>query len=375
MSRLENILSHLPDWLKMKQDETALGYKFIESFGLSLEEIEDVFGDLEKNLSINGADTSIPDVVYEVALDLDGENYFILSDMTVSKTVSEFFGATDETIIYDTGKNTVYINNISDPFATVVINVYSPKRDYVGEIMYDEEGSLMQGDYVCTISKVPSVHNVWNCFDEFGFMVGVRRYLGETNESFKTRVINFMISEPGSNSESVKSSIANQLGVTPDSIEICNMNDVEKYDDNDNVSNAFMNYILLLKKQQEYLNLKWDKTISDITMTNIDYVPRLYNDILSQIDEKYIQSGIGDADDLKTFLPQTDAYNQDFTAELALTGEIKNITKFYPQHSFGFMAEATGTKLGNILKPKEVLYSVAASKSITTQGEVTASSS
>lgn len=191
----------------------------------------------------------------------------------------------------------------------------------------------------------------FNWFDELGLRVGVTRLYLEENDSFKERILDAFKNPIGTDKESFKKTLRRELnlwkafGATPDANyagatpEVLEINDIISstpyFDPDGNPTNKFVELVeeLNINYPNNWGYFKFDEAIWDYAGLQQDGVGRLsaryYDD---DIDTPYYQPGIGDQDDLRLSIRQTDATPVYFETELVATGRkiIGSTPGYYP---------------------------------------------
>jgi len=163
------------------------------------------------------------------------------------------------------------------------------------------------------IFNTPEVFNVWNCFDEFGLLLSLSRIPGETNSTYKDRLLDVYTNPANSTYSGLRYGIARELGLSYDDVSIENLSDLADPDYTNNILNDDENAIGT--KLESYVDevyahnpIFWGTVISDESYwDSIDeqdgaagysYLPHLWDPNASGIHNKWQHGGIGDNDDL-----------------------------------------------------------------------------
>jgi hypothetical protein len=161
------------------------------------------------------------------------------------------------------------------------------------------------------IVSVPEVYNIWNCFDEFGLILGLPRIAGERNYAYKSRLLNVYTNPANSTYLGLKNGISRELGLSISDITIEKLSDLMDPNYSNNLLNSDGH--ALGTKLVDYANEVYDH--NPIFFGNIicdesywdgvdektngyDFLPHLWDPKASGIHDKWQCGGIGDSDDL-----------------------------------------------------------------------------
>lgn len=374
MAKIDKIIRHIPDWIKMAHDNSANGYKLLEGLSISLDEANELMDELENNLYIATANTNIPDYIHKIEIpQLEGTPSRILTIETNVELVNSTYKLlTSKTMVgmFDRFNAVLYINNYDN--SHVKIDVYEVAVDSALMPMTDNNGNYQPGNFLTSCEDTPVLHHIWNCFDEFALLFGIRRLDGERNIDLKRRIVSAILNPPGSNRSGMASSLARELDTSPRDISFKTFEDMEVYNKNNDLSEEFLNYINTIKDIKTLKIAKWDTEIIDDSIYSVQYVPRIYNNILDEIPDKFIKSGIGDVSDLVITAPQSEKVEQPFNCYIGLTADKKNSFKYYPRHEFRMIVRASGIKMDSMFKPKDINFTVLASPNREVEFSITA---
>ena len=161
------------------------------------------------------------------------------------------------------------------------------------------------------IVSTPTVYNVWNCFDEFGLILGLPRIPGEKNKEYKDRLLDVYKNPSNSTYEGMKRGISRELGLDYNSISVERLSDLLNPDYAGNLLNSDGNALgtPLEKYADEVYDhnpMFWGNVISDEsywdgvdqTTSGYTYLPHIWDPSASGIYPKWQTGGIGDQDDL-----------------------------------------------------------------------------
>jgi hypothetical protein len=183
------------------------------------------------------------------------------------------------------------------------------------------------------------LYHTWNCIDDLGETVDLRRHNGESNTSFRTRIKDTYINKPGTSVEAFKKAIRRELNLwqfenaTPDSYyvgatpSVLEMSDIEKdplyFTERGLPTQKFKDLVEELASKYpltwgyfRYNQAYWDQ--DGLKREGFDYLPRQFD--ATPISEEYLDSGVGDGNDLFLFKPDFIAPQIDFTTRLKVRG-------------------------------------------------------
>ena len=163
--------------------------------------------------------------------------------------------------------------------------------------------------YISTIT--PTVYNVWNCFDEFGLLLGLPRIAGENNRQYKARLLDVYANPANSTYQGLINGISRELGVSQNDVQAYALSDLMNPNASGNILNSDGNAIgtpLEKYAKEVYDNnpIFWGNVIADesywdgVDKTTNGYVflPHIWDPVASGILPKWQGGGIGDHDDL-----------------------------------------------------------------------------
>ena len=161
------------------------------------------------------------------------------------------------------------------------------------------------------IVSTPEIYNIWNCFDEFGLLLGLPRIPGERNYEYKQRLLDVYINPANATYIGLKNGISRELGLSAADIEIERLSDLmdSTYDGNlfnseghalgtklvdyaDDVYDHNPIFFGNIINDESY----WDGV--DESTNGYSFLPHIWDPKASGIYEKWQVGGIGDNDDL-----------------------------------------------------------------------------
>lgn len=209
--------------------------------------------------------------------------------------------------------------------------------------------SLTVNDDVDIASNQEPFH-FWNQFDELGLFVGLDRMYLENNESFRLRILDVYQNRGSVGVEGFKNVLYRELGMlneTYEDIEILSMEDIEedpKYFAPDGLpakdENGAFPFVDLVRSistlfPSTWGNFRWDNALWDVAGKDYEgygVVPYRYDAELAP--ERYLQSGVGDGNDLFVHHPDTVTGPQEFEWTLKARTRRKKLVPEYPRIDF-----------------------------------------
>ncbi|MCR3758655.1 Low copy number virion structural protein [Clostridium felsineum] len=209
----QKIISALPYWFEIrKYPEKAIGAKFLEVFGIELQEVFDILDYAYKQTRIDTADMDFTNIVYKTVLpyNVNSNNVTCVrsKDTVLAKvgSIGKFFGINSNDLSYPE----LYENNVY--FIDDSKNILYVKHNY--DALKSNEAGFIQ--VLCTDKSYTlplSIYKVWNFFDEFGLLLDCPRLYGETNAEYKMRILDVFKNPAGSNKEGLMNAIARELNM------------------------------------------------------------------------------------------------------------------------------------------------------------------
>jgi hypothetical protein len=161
------------------------------------------------------------------------------------------------------------------------------------------------------IVQTPEVYNVWNCFDEFGLLLGLPRIPGEKNSDYKARLLDVYTNPANSTYQGLIYGIARELGISTSSVSIERLGDLMDSSYSGNLLNSDGNAIgtKLVDYADEVYDhnpIFWGNIIADESYWDgVDeekngyyYLPHIWDPTSVGVYGKWQAPGIGDNDDM-----------------------------------------------------------------------------
>lgn len=214
----KKIQDKLPYWFtKMRTDETSVGAQFLNVFGLALEDVEYITNYAYDQTNIKDIDIEQISTVYKFFIpgsinkDYDIFINSVLHICTEVDNLQDFFIG-----LYNEETNSEV--DFPDPFFVD----YEKHVIYVRHA-YDVDDNYEYGKLTVKISKNENIifddivklelHPVWNFFDEFGLLLGLKRLRKESNYNFKNRILDVFRYKANSTKDGLINGIAMELGL------------------------------------------------------------------------------------------------------------------------------------------------------------------
>ena len=359
-------MAKFPSWMKMAKDTNSVGAQFLDVFGLTFKEFEEEMNEAVRNFYITTANTEVIDWIYKIPLiheevtdatgSLDIQEVHILEhdgrQVNVSRSphVQNFYHRNAQTPNYwlDRANETIYLridlNEVADldsPFESIVING-SPHYNLF-------------------------LHHVWNLFDEFGLLVGLKRHHKEMNMFFKDRILDVFRNPGNTSREGIQDGIERELDLAPGSIQIKNLDNIEENDSlmftDGKPTRKLMEYA---KKVNETLKYSWDEMNLDqaywfsISQEDIaiEYLPHIWDIETDKFEDKEYQSGIGFGDDLYVHKPYEQERHRPVKVSVGLMGYVDDYEEVHPEITFKYKIYAKGKIIEKEYLPQNFRYTI-----------------
>lgn len=365
-----NLMSKFPSWMKMAKDTESLGAQFLDVFGITFEDFQNEIDNAVENFYINTANTEIIDWIYKVPLITekvkDANGAIILDEVYIETfegqrlpvkryaNVQGFYHRNANLPCYwlDIRNATLYlrynlddVQDMDNPFKSIVIN---------GTQHYN----LI-------------LHHVWNVFDEFGLLLGLRRLYKENNLFFKQRILDVFINPGNSSRSGIANGIERELNLEHGQVIIENLDNVEEDDSltlpDGTPTRKLMKYA---KKVNETLKYSWNELNLDkaywfsISQDDIaiHYLPHIWDVDMSSFDKKDFQSGVGYGDDLLVNKPTEESSTRNVKVSIGLIAYYQGYEEIYPEITFKYKIYAKGKIIEKDYLPQNYKYTIEAAE-------------
>ena len=365
-----NLMAKFPSWMKMAKDPESIGAQFLDVFGVTFQDFEDEMNEAVRNFYITTANTEIIDWIYKVPLineevvdstgHLDIQEVYILDEegnqtnVNRSPHVQNFYHRNAKKPNYwlDRANETIYLRmdldevvDLDHPFKSLVIN----------------------GSPHYTLF----LHQVWNMFDEFGLLVGLKRHYKETNLFFKERILDVFRNPGATNRTGLQAGIERELGLEPGIVKIKNFDNIEQDDSlmytDGQPTRKLMEYA---KKVNETLKYSWDEMNLDqaywfsISQENIaiDYLPHIWDIETDKFKKEDFQSGVGFGEDLYVHKPYEQDRHRPVKVSIGLMGYVDDYEEIHPEITFKYKIYAKGKIIDKEYQPQDFKYTIEAAE-------------
>lgn len=365
----ENMQSMLPQWMKMAKDPDSVGAQFLDSFGIEFVEVENYLNNCLKNQYIGQLNIGDIDFCYKVPLALPkvldmSADLLIDIDLVVDDvkqkaiqvhTLREFYESEESVAIIDRQEGYVYVNPNNELTETNVMEPF----DY---IVIDETNHY---EYF--------LHHIWNVFDEFGLLLGLRRLPAERNESFRNRILDVFVNPGNATKTGLVNGIARELGIDKSEIQVGSLADK-------NYLNGLMNsdgtpskrltdYVTKINNSLGFAwgSMNWGEAYwrsIEESKVGFYYLPHIWDGYSPLWKDHEIQSGIGGGQDLKVLAPREESSTREFKTYVGLRGTRPDTEDLYPEVRFKYKIVAKGKVPNEEYKKEDYKYTVVASEVI-----------
>lgn len=265
--------------------------------------------------------SDIPDYVYRV----EGDGVLLANTVDLKEFYAQ--SETDDAYWWDTDRDVLYVNKNYD---SLTVNGTS-------------------------YSLTPQ--HVWNWYDEFGLRLDLPRHFLEGNESYRHRILDIYQNRPGVGVEAFKLALRRELniwlaegatpysdysGATPEVLEIEDLEHATDFYAYDGLPKDKMRKLveeLAERYPTTWGYFRWNKAFWDIGGVaerpddygkGYDVLPYRF-DASPSLPDDYLQSGVGDANDLYIHRPDEITGAREFNATLKLRGRYQTERTEYPE--------------------------------------------
>jgi hypothetical protein len=327
-ARTRRMLDEFPEWMAIREVENvdhatpetatpdSLGGKLLSAVaGQWLNHIDGTLDYLKLQEYIGSANIDQVAWIYrtenapEALIRVDGNGV----ELAHCADLEDFYSLTDDEdgFWYDVDRQIVYTRKLYDQFS----------------INWDD-------------SYTQTLQPVWNAFDDFGMAVDLPRLYNESNDSYKSRILDVYINFPGAGVESFKLALRRELnlwltdGASPDSAylgatpTVLEMQDIEQdsvYVTPDGLPTVrFRSLVMELanKYPSTWGFFVWNNNLWDtggVEGEGYDVLPNVMDVDLPPV----VQSGVGDGNDLYVFRPDVVTGPRNFELNFMLRGRAR----------------------------------------------------
>ena len=363
-------MAKFPSWMKMAKDPSSVGASFLNVFGITFEEFKEEMDYVVNNFYIKTADVEMVDILYKVPLTLDVVNDFNKGNFP--EIVLNHHTGDVERISHVPLVKDLYSRDRALPLAFINgEDHYLYLRIDMTKIA-DRETPFQSVEINGAKHYTVEFHHVWNAFDEFGFLLGLKRLPLEKNESYKQRILDVFINPGSSTNQGIQSGLSRELGLKSNEIKVFSLDDEAFSEELIDTKGA------PTKKMRQYaksINESLKFTIDTLNLgeaywysleeenMGIHFLPHIWDIDSSLFRSEEFQSGIGFGDDLKVNGPNIDESTiRNFRLNLSLVGYYENFETFFPEMSFEYKIYAKGKILENNYEEEEFKYTIEAAE-------------
>lgn len=372
----QNMMAKFPSWMKMAKDPNSIGAQFLDAFGLTLEGFKNELDETIENFYIETAHTDVIDLLYKIPLatvrvsDMDeGDG----TENTVQDVMIQLHDGGPEMALGATSLRHFYSRQSQLPMYYIDRDSgYLYLRvdfDSIEDIQHPFEAVLINNNPHYDIE----IHHVWNIFDEFGLLLGLKRLKWERNEAYKSRILDVFENPGGVTPEGLKSGIARELGLNKEEVVISDFQDQaygsELVHSDGKPTEKLVRYAKELNNQ---LKFTWDNfNLGEAYWFSVEqdnlgihYLPHIWDVDLGLFSREEFQSGVGDVDagDLKVTGPKTESSTREFKAYVSLIGYFEEVEEFFPEIAFQYKIYARGKTLEDTYEEESFRYTIEAAE-------------
>ncbi len=348
----KQMVKMFPSWMKIRKDPNSIGAQFLNVFGLEFENIEKYLQYQLDSQFIGTANLGEIDHSYRGTLRGVNKDTEIIvtkgaTTLTKAKTIEEFYSADSHIYIVNYDSHFIYTRK---DYGHVSVEINNDKQDV--KLFY---------------------HHIWNCFDEFGLLLGISRLREESNLNFKERILDVFRRPSNATEDGLKNSIGRILGIASDHV-VLNMLDDAAFigtllNKDGSASDTLKRFAKTIGETipTTWGDAAWDKTYwqtVDADMLGLSYLPHIWDSKTEEFQDKDFQSGIGYGEDLQVRLPEEHKDTQVFDYYVSLQGVKEEEEEVYVPHSFAYEIHAEGTIESNVIPGEDYYYTIEAGEII-----------
>jgi hypothetical protein len=200
-SYTQEAANEYPSWTRIRKTKESNGQRFLNFFGIHIEELKEYFDWISEQKYIGSADIHMLDWVYVYELieiqnndtiELTHEIAGVRKTIPILTTIREFFyNQTNQGGIID----------------------YEKRKFYSKEKYEKVMGIVTKGNQQFEFETAAEPFHIWNTLDEFGLLVGVKRQHLEANLPYKDRILDAFRYKANSSDEGLTNGIARELSM------------------------------------------------------------------------------------------------------------------------------------------------------------------
>lgn len=197
----QELANEYPRWTRVRQSKESVGQQFLNFFGIELEELEDWLNWILDQKFISTADIHVLDWIYMYQIEDVKQNDEI-------KIFNQENGRTEIVPVVDRLQD--FFFNDSNQGGIIDFD----ENKFYSKIKYENlRGVIRRDGKIKEFEAKPIPFHVWNIFDEFGLLLGVKRLYLEDNVSFKERLLDVFRYPANTSKKGLLNGIARELNL------------------------------------------------------------------------------------------------------------------------------------------------------------------
>jgi hypothetical protein len=193
----QRLADEYPNWTKIRQSQGSTGQLFLNYFGMELETVMDYLDWIREQKYIGTADLTA----------LDWVKMYQLPEVLKTDTLNLYSGAREIPVLESLKDFFFNESNAGGIVDYQDMRLYCSKK--YGDLKLVITRSGLTTEHILT----PLDYHIWNTFDEFGMLLGVKRLHLEKNADFKERILDVFRYPSGTHDIGLTNGIARELGL------------------------------------------------------------------------------------------------------------------------------------------------------------------
>jgi hypothetical protein len=193
----QRMADEYPNWTKIRNDKTSTGQQFLNYFGIELETVRDYLKWIQEQKYISTADVHMYDWI----------KMYPLPSISMSDTIT----------VWNEGKKVEVLETLREFFYNERNNGgildYQDMRFYIEKSQGPLRFDIVRNGTITSLTVEAMDFHIWNTFDEFGMLLGVKRLHLESNEDFKERILDVFRYPSGTHDLGLTHGIARDLSL------------------------------------------------------------------------------------------------------------------------------------------------------------------
>jgi hypothetical protein len=207
----DRLVRGFPSWSKIRKDPNSIGAQFLNVFGVEFSDIDTFLSAALNNQTIGTANLGDVDWIYKTRV--SGEDLDTSSIITACNDLSEKITLKDTTITEPIDRECFTLLE----FYSTQASLHPFIVDFKDRLLYSKNKyTSITIDGIEFGASEP--HHIWNVFDEFAMLLGLRRRFLESNAALKERVLDVFRFPGNSTKLGLIRSIGRELGLVFNSI-------------------------------------------------------------------------------------------------------------------------------------------------------------